>query len=78
MANKKETLAEVEREERSWSTRMLTIRDAEDVISNKKRVSQVVVNPKLKQQLEDYLTNEEEKKKKKVNNEELKYQFKSN
>ena len=68
MGNKKETVAELEREERSWATRMLTIRDAEDVLSNKKRVSQVLVNPKLKQQLEDYLVNEEEKKKKKVNN----------
>lgn len=68
MGNKKETVAELEREERSWATRMLTVRDAEDVLSNKKRVSQVVVNPKLKQQLEDYLVNEEEKKKKKVNN----------
>ena len=62
MGNKKETVAELEREERSWATRMLTIRDAEDVLSNKKRVRQVVVNPKLKQQLEDYLVNEEEKK----------------
>lgn len=57
---------------------MLTVRAPEDVLEDRKRLSQVNVNPKLKQQLEDYLLNEEERKKKKVNNEELKYQFKSN
>lgn len=57
---------------------MLTVRSPEDVLGDRKRLSQVNINPKLKQQLEDYLVYEEEKKKKRVNNEELKYQFKSN
>jgi hypothetical protein len=38
---------------------MLTIRDPEEVMNNKKRVSQVAINPKLKQQLEDYLVYEQ-------------------
>jgi hypothetical protein len=78
LAAKKETAAELEREERNWVTRMMTVRHPDEVLSDRKRLSQVSINPKLKQQLEDYLVNEEEKKKKKVNNEELKYQFKSN
>lgn len=47
---------------------MMTVRSPEAVKEDRKRVSQIVINPKLKQQLEDYLISEEEKKKKKVNN----------
>jgi hypothetical protein len=48
---------------------MMTVRAPEDVLGDRRRLSQVNINPKLKQQMEDYLINEVEKKKKRVNNE---------
>lgn len=75
---KKEVIAELEREERAYETRMAAIRDAEEIAEDRKRIGQLHVSSKLKQQLVDLQEEINSKNTRKVNPEKLKYAFISN
>jgi chromosome segregation ATPase len=64
---KKEVIAELEREERAYETRMSAIRDAEEIAEDRKRIGQLHVSSKLKQQLIDLQEEINSKNTRKVN-----------
>ena len=75
LSQKKEVLGELEREIRSWETRISPVKDPEQIQDKKKTLGLVKVSTKLREQIQELKEAEAEKKKKKVDERKLQAEF---